>query len=290
MKDRALVLGGGGPVGIAWEIGVLAGLSEAGVKVGRADFILGTSAGSFVGSQVADGRDLSALFQAQRALGEAEAAKPARPPAPPSPGAMAFWKLFAKVPPGEETPMPVRLEFGALSQSAEPVMDETAFIASFGGAFGKARDFPHRFGCTAVDVETGAFKIWRAEDGAPLAKAVASSCSVPGIFPPIAIGGRRWMDGGVRSSASIDAAAPYKRVLALVVRIPAGAAFVDAQVARETAIVRAAGNAVDVITPDPTALEVFGANLMDARNRKAIAEAGFAQGLREADRVHALWQ
>jgi ABC-type sugar transport system substrate-binding protein len=55
--SRALVLGGGGPVGIAWECGLLAGLAQAGVDLGTADFILGTSAGSFVGARLAMGAE-----------------------------------------------------------------------------------------------------------------------------------------------------------------------------------------------------------------------------------------
>ena len=54
--DRALVLGGGGPVGIAWEAGVAAGLEAEGVSLGLADRTIGTSAGSFVGAQLASGR------------------------------------------------------------------------------------------------------------------------------------------------------------------------------------------------------------------------------------------
>src|SRR5436189_6139319 len=64
MASRALVLGGGGPVGIAWESGLLAGLARAGVDLGRADFTLGTSAGSFVGARVALGADVATLADA----------------------------------------------------------------------------------------------------------------------------------------------------------------------------------------------------------------------------------
>ena len=53
---KALVLGGGGAVGIAWESGLIAGLAENGVDVSSADFIVGTSAGSFVGAQLAQGK------------------------------------------------------------------------------------------------------------------------------------------------------------------------------------------------------------------------------------------
>ena len=55
MGGRALVLGGGGPVGIAWESGLIAGLAEAGVDLSTADFVIGTSAGSFVGAYLAAG-------------------------------------------------------------------------------------------------------------------------------------------------------------------------------------------------------------------------------------------
>src|SRR5258708_25357181 len=57
--SRALVLGGGGPVGIGWEAGLLAGLADAGVALGDADLVVGTSAGSVVGAQLTSGRDLA---------------------------------------------------------------------------------------------------------------------------------------------------------------------------------------------------------------------------------------
>ena len=57
MPSRALVLSGGGPIGIAWESGIAAGLGQAGIHLGDADYTLGTSAGSFVGAQLASGRD-----------------------------------------------------------------------------------------------------------------------------------------------------------------------------------------------------------------------------------------
>src|SRR5271165_5764850 len=54
---RALVLGGGGPVGIGWESGLAAGLAGKGVEIAAADAIVGTSAGAFVGAQLALGLD-----------------------------------------------------------------------------------------------------------------------------------------------------------------------------------------------------------------------------------------
>ena len=47
---RALVLGGGGAVGVGWQTGLLMGLLEAGVDLAGAEAIVGTSAGALVGS------------------------------------------------------------------------------------------------------------------------------------------------------------------------------------------------------------------------------------------------
>ena len=62
----AIVLGGGGVTGIAWEIGVLAGLLAAGTGL-AADAVFGTSAGSFVGAALAAGADIEQLYAAQQA-------------------------------------------------------------------------------------------------------------------------------------------------------------------------------------------------------------------------------
>ena len=64
-RTRALVLGGGGVAGVAWELGILRGLHDTGVDVRGADVIIGTSAGSVVGAQIASGTDLESLFTSQ---------------------------------------------------------------------------------------------------------------------------------------------------------------------------------------------------------------------------------
>jgi len=64
-RTQALVLGGGGVAGVAWELGILMGFYDTGVDVRDADIIIGTSAGSVVGAQIASGADLESLFNAQ---------------------------------------------------------------------------------------------------------------------------------------------------------------------------------------------------------------------------------
>ena len=70
--SRALVLGGGGIAGVAWEIGLLSGLAAHGVDVRSADLVVGTSAGSVVGARLATGEDLGEMYarQIEPATGE----------------------------------------------------------------------------------------------------------------------------------------------------------------------------------------------------------------------------
>ncbi|MEQ1735441.1 MAG: patatin-like phospholipase family protein, partial [Rhodoglobus sp.] len=64
-NTRALVLGGGGLTGIAWETGLLIGLQRRGIDLTSAALIVGTSAGSVVAAQVAVGAPLERLYQNQ---------------------------------------------------------------------------------------------------------------------------------------------------------------------------------------------------------------------------------
>jgi NTE family protein len=293
-KERALVLGGGGPVGIAWEAGLAAGLHEGGVDLTRADLIVGTSAGSFVGAQLAGRRDPASLARAQIELGRTQAAEARDPnrPNPPPPDLAPLLRFFGEMLPQGEPSVEILKRIGAFAL-ATPTISEAEFLKTFGSIAEGARAWPEHFVCTAVDAESGAFKAWSAEDGIPLARGIASSCCVPGIFPPVEIDGRRWMDGGMRSSTSADLAAGYERVL--IVAVVAGAsadprlALLNARLERERAKLADGGGASELITPDEASLEAFGANLMNGSRRAEIAEAGWAQGRREAQRLGAFW-
>ena len=65
--QRAVVLGGGGATGRAWEIGLLKGLRDAGIDLTEADLIIGTSAGATLGAQLRVGQSLDALYDAMLA-------------------------------------------------------------------------------------------------------------------------------------------------------------------------------------------------------------------------------
>lgn len=291
MASRALVLGGGGPVGIAWESGLVAGFAHAGVNLGQADFIMGTSAGSFVGARLALGDDPRTF--ADPIANEMER-ETRRAPAGPPPDLGPLVRLMGEAQSGKRNPTEVRAEIGAMALAAETVTEE-AFIASFGKAFANLPRFAWPdtdFACTAVDAEDGSFRLWTKAAGVGVTRAVASSCSVPGIYPPITIDGRRYIDGGMRSSTNADMAAGYDVVVVVAVRVGGTgeiAARIQAKLDEEVQTLQDGGATVVVIGPDEASVEAFGPNLMDFRQRGPAAQAGVAQGKLQAGVLKEIW-
>jgi|HubBroStandDraft_6_1064221.scaffolds.fasta_scaffold577595_1 NTE family protein len=283
MQTRALVLGGGGPVGIAWESGVLAGMAECGVDLSQADFICGTSAGSFVGARLALGNTPASI--AATYLTEEPAASSAPQP---SLGRLIVKMMTGAM--GNRPPEKVRAELGAWALHAKTISEET-FLERFASVDAR---WPERdFVCTAVDTANGEFIVWKRDSGIGLARAVASSCSVPSIYPPVSFQGRRYMDGGMRTATNADVAKGHGLVvvLALAVAVPAFVARpLQARLEKELQTLRDSGSRVELILPDSNCKRAFGFNLMDARRRPAAAKAGLQQGRGEAARLRTRWE
>jgi len=277
---RALVLSSGGPVGVAWQSGLLAGLAERGVDLSSADFILGTSAGSLVGAQLALGR-----HPAQIAAPELAGAVPSDFNGPlPDLKPLAAKALEAAS--GTRPPEAVRAEIGALALQSH-VISEAQAIGRFARLMGIEPDdmWPTKpFACTAIDVLDGSFVLWNRDSGISMARAVASSCAVPGIYEPVSFRGRRYMDGGMRTGANADLAKGYDVVV--VVAIPMRSAQ-DLSNAfwSQIQILRDSGSRVEVIAPDEQSLVAFGPTRADPLQRRPSAEAGLRQGRLEAARI-----
>ncbi|HET9690036.1 MAG TPA: patatin-like phospholipase family protein [Acidimicrobiales bacterium] len=293
--SRALVFGGGGPVGIGWESGLIAGLRDAGVDITGADLVVGTSAGSVVGAALVAGRDPE---EAAALAGNGGAAAPeaSGDPVADAAGLEALMSTVAEAAGNPEAAERVRARLGALALSAATV-PESQWLDLFDTFAGWP--WPTGFACTAVDTATGQFRVWDETAGVPLQAAVASSCAVPAVFPPVTIDGARYMDGGVRDMLNADVAAGHDTVVVVsctLLEIPAGLAppAMEAVFAATRAQIdglRNAGSLVEVVVPGAEMLEVsgWGMNLMDFSRAAAAFEAGRRQGAEEAARIGAAW-
>jgi NTE family protein len=278
-QRTALVLGGGGITGIAWELGLLAGLAEAGVELTTAGLVVGTSAGSVVGAQITCGADLEALYRRQleppghERVARMTAANLAR----------YGWAMVRS----RGRDVEFRRRVGALALAAEkagltPSEQERLDVI---GSRLESTQWPDRpLVITAVDAATGEFVPFDRDSGVPLLLAVAASCAVPGVYPPVTIGGRRYIDGGMRSAANADLARGHDRLVVLA-PIPRGAgpmASVDAQVSGLVA-------RVAVVSPDEDSRRAIGRNVLDPAARAGSARAGRAQAKHVVDRVAEAW-
>ncbi|MFC0506121.1 patatin-like phospholipase family protein [Micromonospora costi] len=275
--ERALVLGGGGVTGVAWEWGLLAGLAERGVPLAEAELVVGTSAGSMVGAQLCSGRPLEESYAAQLTPPRGEAAARF--------GMAAVARLvWAGARTRDEVRARARIGAMALSARTQSESSRRAVIESRL----PVRDWPaRRLLVTAVDARSGEFVVFDAASGVPLVDAVGASCAVPGVWPPVTIGERRYVDGGMRSPVNADLAAGSDRVVVLA---PTTAAFGPMpRLSAQVAALRGQGARVVVVSPDAAARAAIGRNVLDPARRAAAARAGRAQADAVTDEVAAVW-
>jgi NTE family protein len=274
--ERALVLGGGGVTGVAWETGLLLGLAEIGLDLSMAGVFVGTSAGSVVAAQLTSGVPLEQLYAAQLAAGSGEIAARMS-------GAALVRFMVAMAWPGDPQRARARLGHAALRAKTVPEAERRAVIARRL----PTNDWPQqRLLITSVNAETGAAVVFDHASGVSLIDAVAASCAVPLVWPPMAINGQRYIDGGMRSVANIDLVKGYGRVVILA---PTTAAFRRA--GRPSAQVAALGKDVRsvIVSPDPASRAAIGPNVLDPACRAPAAQAGHAQAAEVADQVRAVW-
>jgi len=287
----ALVLGAGGLVGEAYEAGVLAAMHEAlGWDARSADLVVGTSAGSVVGSLMRCGlapRDLFA-YETNRPVshkaGRALAAlvsdwpvvrMPGRPRLPSRslmlravrhPWSSRAGVLCATLPVGRMDTAPYADKLRLLTGDQWP--DEKLWIAAAKLPSGKRVVFGAP-ACPPCDI--------------PLA--VSASCAIPGIFAPVHIDGSMYVDGGVHSPTNADLPV-HEDVDTVVVVSPMSASrpsirkirvrpmrmFFRALLAAEVRRLRAAGKTVIVVQPGAMEQRIMGVNGLDPSRCARVAQ------------------
>ncbi|THA50637.1 patatin-like phospholipase family protein [Streptomyces sp. A1136] len=272
--DRALVLGPGGHVGTAWMAGLAHGLRRHGTDLGEADLIVGTSAGAIVGALLATGQDPGRLVTS---------ARPAAHRLTPDPERMG--RVLAVLGDRGLEPGEARRRVGRLALDSVDPEAEAALIAGRAGLIGADTWPERRLLITAVDATTGEPVVWDRDSGVPLVPAVAASSAFPGAAPPVAIDGRRYMDGALRAGPNADLAAGART---LIVVDPSAHLFPREPLDRQS--VGVVADTVMTIGPDAASVCAFGSDMGDL----AAWEPAYQAGLRQAGdidtRLRSAWR
>ena len=150
---NALVLGGGGPVGEAWESGVIAGLADKGIYLSRMDRIIGTSAGAVVGARLAMGMKPEQLTQQTLTRFEGPPPSPTQK-LPPPPDLSFLVSQLEELNAGKTTEQSVGIEVGRWALSAHSVATESEFVASYWRRFPKKQWPSGAYECVSVNAAT----------------------------------------------------------------------------------------------------------------------------------------
>jgi NTE family protein len=276
-----LMLGGGGAVGVPWLSGVLAGLMDGNAMDPRdASLIVGTSAGSAVGADIALGRDPHEILE----RGSQDRGQ-AIPPLDPTKG--PFAEIIKLLLSGEARTPEGAARVGKLAMEAPTNMSEEEFLSMWKRAVGE--EWPELdFRPTCSTCETGEPRAWTAADGIELHRAVASSCALPGYFPPVPFQGQHYLDGyrgrnyhaRIAGDAGLDAA--------IYVGLgPMGVKPMEEYVLRDMAALEETGVRVHTIIGSER-MKAARFNLMDVTKRREAFETGVADGRDFAPLVAAL--
>jgi NTE family protein len=297
------VLGAGGVVGAAWLAGGLEALeAETGWNPARAERIVGTSAGSLMGSLLAAGeapwRDAD---DTRPGAGDRLADAGERPEDSDRSGGAGFslvrglpWlgpgsprlALSALLHPSPQSPM--QLVLGLMPQgliSTADVEDVIRRAVPSGWV-----DHPGLW-VVACDYDTGEPTAFGrpAAPPADLADAVAASCAIPSFYHPKTIAGRRYVDGGLHSGSNLDVLVGEDLDLVICLNptssrhsVTMGTleerasalmrSYSGRRLGSEAKRLRATGTEVVLVQPTDADLEVMPTNLMSRRRRREVYE------------------
>jgi NTE family protein len=295
--ERALVLGGGGSAGNAWEIGVVAGLFDAGLDVTRADLTIGTSAGSTAAAQITSGIQPSELL--------ANVLPAARQPRTGPVGSDHGRVLNVPVPnhmektseiiAAAENAADMRRRMGAAAlamDAASASSGQTQWRATVAARL-PSQHWPQRpLLIVAVDAHSGEPVVFDRDSGVDLVDAIAASCANGFGVAPYSIGDNRYIDGGYRANENADLAVGYGRVLVLSPFGGRSRTPVDwgTHLVSQVDELRARGSRVETIFPNSDSRNAFGVNVMDPSTRPPAARAGYQQGRALAEQLTEFWR
>ncbi len=286
--SKALVLGGGGITGIAWELGIVLGLKEGGVDVTNFDLIVGTSAGSNVGAMITSGLTLEEHFNLllKFAVKIQSSMKSDN---------NEFGKIMLDAIRNSQDPQKARANIGKAALAADTISEEE-YLKTISALLPQHEwNKETRLVINAVDAESGEWVTFDRDSGVPLLLALMASSAVPGVYPPTTINKHRYIDGGMSSRTNADVAKDEDLVLILstepgTMTEQTGHMTHRITFEEELQVLKDSGAKILVITPDEESLLAKGDNPMNPEKLSPSAHAGLRQGKLLINQVEQLFK
>ncbi len=212
-----LAIAGGGPIGGIYELGVLRALDQAieGLNLTRLDVYVGVSSGAFLAAGLANGVSTADMIRIFISSNSAE--HPFKPEIFLRPAFREYWRSLSSLPglfgsviklavsnPLKAQPWEWLAQFGkAIPNGLFDNETVDRFLKQIFTAPGRTNDFRelmHKLYIVAVDLDSGETVRFGGPgfEKVPISKAVQASSALPGLYPPVEIGGRHYVDGVLR--------------------------------------------------------------------------------------------
>jgi predicted acylesterase/phospholipase RssA len=214
-----IALAGGGPLGGIYEIGALVALAEAleGVELNDLNVYVGVSSGAFIAAGLANG--LTPARMCRMFIESHSDEVPFEPAVLLKPAFKEYFTRAASVPPLLLASMWHYVtnpwgqnfleSFERLARAIPTGIFNSAgigeFLARLFSEAGRSNDFRelrHKLYLVATDLDSGESVQFGAPgwDHVPIARAVQASAALPGLFPPVEIDGRYYVDGALKKT------------------------------------------------------------------------------------------
>jgi len=220
-----LAIAGGGPLGAIYELGALRAIDEGidGLRLHQLDNYVGVSAGAFLAASLANQVTTSQMCRIFMGSPGAEFAFEPEQFLRPALG--EFLTRARKVPGAlfallsEAIIHPTRMgrleSVGGMNQilptgifDNETIHEFVAQVLDRPGRTNDFRKLDTRLRIVAMDLDTGAAVRFGEPDSedVPISRAVQASAALPGLYPPVRIKGRYYVDGALRRTLHASAA------------------------------------------------------------------------------------
>lgn len=279
MLNGAIVLGGGGSLAIGWQLGYLYALEKEGIDIRNADLVIGTSGGAQAATGITSTKSWEEIFNEQ--------IEPKSNEEPPQQNMEAVVARYSEIAQKSNNAEEWIENYSAFALE-ENKFDESEHINRLKHRI-KVESWPQNLMITAIDAQESKRAVFTKESNVDIYRAMASSGSLPGVWPATSIDGKKYYDGGCHSMENADLAKGANKVLILATNLPIVIPYKLDDAITE---LQNSGAEVKIITPSEDVfqkLNELGGNTVNTAIRPEMARLGQEQGERDAQMIKEFW-